>query len=155
MLVRTLTIGAVVAALAVALASSGSASGTKTLRFVDAQQTFTMDPKGPPAVGSRLIFTHLLYNRGGQFGKGSGARVGSAEVVCTEVSHARAQCTVTAHVPDGEIVAMGALQLRENGPTTSTFAILGGAGAYAGARGTVESRDISETRSLVTLHITG
>jgi hypothetical protein len=155
MLARTLTLTVLFATVAVALASSGSAVATKTLRFADSQQTFTIAPEGPPTVGSRLIFTHVLYNRGTQFGKPAGARIGSAESICTVVSKSLAQCSVTAHVPDGEVVAMGALRLSEHGLTTSTFAIVGGAGAYSTARGTVASRDVSETRSLVTLHITG
>ena len=155
MLVRTLTLTAIVATVAFALAASGSATSSKTLRFLDTQQSFTLDPQGPPTVGSRLIFTHVLFNRDSQFGKPSGARIGSAESICTVVSKSLAQCTVTAHVPDGEVVAMGALRLSENGRTASTFAIVGGAGAYASARGTVASRDLSDTRSLVTLHVTG
>jgi len=155
MLVRTLTVGAVVMAVAVTLASGGSASATKTLRFLDSQRSFTIDPQGPPTVGSRLIFTHVLYNRGSQFGKPAGARIGSAESICTVVSPSLAQCSVTAHVPDGEVVAMGSLRLSEDGRTQSTFAIIGGAGAYSSARGTVASRDLSDTRSLVTLHVTG
>src|SRR5579885_3241517 len=147
MIVRTLALIVLASCLAVAVASTGGATASKTLRFLDRQQSFTIDPQGPPAVGSRLIFTHALYNRGGQFGKPSGARVGSAEAICTVVSRARAQCSVTAHVPDGEVVALGARHLTENGRTSSTFAIVGGAGAYAGASGTVESRDVSDTRT--------
>lgn len=155
MLARTIALTTVAAAVtAAALAATGGATTSKTLHFLDAQQSFMVDPQGPPVAGSRMIFTHVLANRGGQFGKRSGARVGSAEVTCTIVSRSLAQCTVTAHVPNGEIVAIGALRLAEKGPTTSTFAIVGGAGAYAGAGGTVESRDLSPTRSLVTLHIT-
>jgi hypothetical protein len=156
MLVRTLALSTLVAVLATVLVTTGSASSTgKTLRFVDSQQSFTLDPPGDPSIGSRLIITKLLYNRGNQFGMHSGARVGSAEVICTVVSAARAQCTVTAHVPNGEVVAMGAMRLTANGLGTNTFAIVGGAGAYSAARGTVVSRDLNQAHTLVTLHVTG
>lgn len=150
MLIKSLALAAFAAAL---FAASGTASATRTLRLSGSQQSFAVEPQGPPTVGSRLIFTNALYNRVPQFGKPAGARVGSVEGVCTVVSELRAQCTVTAHIPDGEIVAMGAMRLTHNGLTRNTFAIVGGAGAYANARGTVESRDVSPTRSIDTLHV--
>ena len=155
MFVRTLAVAALAAAVGVlALASTGGAASGKTLRFKDSQQAATLDPEGAPKVGSRLIVTKWLYNRTGQFGKASGARVGSVEAICTIVSAGRAQCSVTAHVPDGEIVAMGVIHLT-NGLTKSRFAIVGGAGAYSSASGTIDTRDISQTHSLVTLNIKG
>lgn len=156
MLVRTLALAGLASAIAVlALASSGSATSTKTLRFKDAQLALTLAPRGAaPTIGARLILTKALHNRVAQFGKPAGALVGSAEVICTIVSESRAQCSVTAHVPDGEIVAMGVIRLT-NGLTTSRFAIVGGAGAYASSSGTVDTRDVSETHSLVTLNIKG
>ena len=115
----------------------------------------TLAPRGAaPTIGARLILTKALHNRVAQFGKPAGALIGSAEVICTIVSESRAQCSVTAHVPDGEIVAMGVIRLT-NGLTTSRFAIVGGAGAYASSSGTVDTRDVSETHSLVTLNIKG
>lgn len=156
MLVRTLALAGLASAIAVlALASSGSATSTKTLRFKDSQLALTLAPRGAaPTIGARLILTKALHNRVAQFGKPAGALIGSAEVICTIVSESRAQCSVTAHVPDGEIVAMGVIRLT-NGLTTSRFAIVGGAGAYASSSGTVDTRDVSETHSLVTLNIKG
>ena len=66
------------------------------------------------------------------------------------VSPSAAQCLVTAHVPDGQIVAAGGMVLKP-GPATTRFAITGGAGAYGAVRGTVVSHDVSQTKSLVTL----
>jgi hypothetical protein len=152
---RPLVLVLVLAAIAaVAFAAAGSASpSSTTLSFSDAQLSFTLSPQGPPGVGSRLLLTKALFNRAPQFGKPIGARVGSAEVVCTVVSQQRAQCSVTAHVPNGEIVAMGAMTITRNGLSRNTFAIVGGAGAYAHASGTIASRDVSQTKSLVELHL--
>jgi hypothetical protein len=52
------------------------------------------------------------------------------------------ECLVTAPVTDGQIVAAGGMVLTP-GPTTTRFAITGGAGAYGAARGTVVSHDAS------------
>lgn len=134
-------------------AGSSAAAAGKTIQLRDAQLSFTLDPQGDPTVGSRLILTKALYNRAAQFGRAKGARVGAAEVVCTIVSEARAQCTVTAHVPNGEVVAMGAMNIDKTGLSANRFAIVGGAGAYSGARGEVDSRDVNSTESLITLHI--
>ena len=149
---------AVAATAAVATAASGSAQdrAPQTLLFLSVQQSFMMVPQAsrtaPPQVGGRLIFTDAMYNRVAQFGKPAGARVGTAEGVCTLVGIGKAQCVVTAHVPDGQIVAIGAMALRR-GLGTSRFAIAGGAGAYGSARGTVTSRDVSQSRTLVDLDL--
>jgi len=150
-----ITAAAVLVALviAAALATTGSAAPAHTLRFKDKQLTFALDPQGPPTVGTRLILTKALFNRGAQFGRPSGTRVGSAEIVCTVVSKKWAQCSVTAHVPTGQIVAMGAMALTENGLGRNHFALVGGAGAFAGARGEIDSRDVNESSSLVDIHL--
>jgi hypothetical protein len=140
------------AAAGTAVAASGKAATPATVELLSSQKSFVLQPGGSPAVGSRMIFTDALFNRGAQFAKPAGARVGSAEIVCTIVSRTKAQCSVTAHLPNGEIVAMGALTTTR-GLSHTTFAIVGGAGAYARAGGIVTGRDLSPTRSLVTLRL--
>jgi hypothetical protein len=49
-------------------------------------------------------------------------------------------------------VLAGAMRLTR-GLATNHLAIVGGAGAYGSARGSVFSRDLSETKSLVTLKL--
>ena len=150
-----ITAVAVLVALAVAaaFATTGSAAPAQTLRFRDKQLTFALDPQGAPTVGTRLILTKALFNRGAQFGRPSGARVGWAEIICTVASKKWAQCTVTAHVPPGQIVAMGAMELTENGLGRNHFALVGGAGAFAGARGEIDSRDVNQSSSLIDIHL--
>lgn len=142
---------AVAAAIVAALAGSASAATqAQTLQFLSIQQSASLVPNGPPAVGSRLLFADAIYNRVPQFGKPAGTRVGHVEGVCTIVTVGAAQCLITAHVPNGQIVVAGGMRLSD-GPTTNHFAIVGGAGAYGSVRGTVLSRDLSDTKSLVTL----
>jgi len=140
------------AAASLVLAGSGSASSTgRTLELVGVQQQFLAPPA--PHVGDRLLFTSTTYNRIAQFGKPAGARVGRATGVCTVTSDgepAAVQCVFTAHVPDGQIVAMGE---GDPGRHVSRWAIVGGIGAYAGARGTLVVTNVSPTKSLVEVHL--
>ena len=151
-MIRTLAVP--LALLALAAVPAAGASSSHTLQFISVQKQFTVTPQGDPTVGSRLIFADAIYNRVPQFGKPAGARVGRVEVVCTIVTMGSAQCMVTAHLPSGQIVAAGGMVLKE-GRATNRFAITGGAGAYATARGTVLSRDVSPTKSIVTLQLAG
>jgi hypothetical protein len=144
---------AVTAALAAVLAGSAVAA-TPTLQFVSIQETTAFTPNGPPVVGSRILFADAIYNRVPQFGKPAGARIGHDEGICTLVTTAVAQCLITAHVPNGQIVVAGTMRL-SRGSATHHFAIIGGAGAYGSARGTVLSKDLGDTKSLVTLNLGG
>ena len=150
---RTMVPFAVAAAVAAALAgSAGAATQSQTLQLLTVQQTNAFTPDAPPAPGSRILFSDALYNRVPQFGKPAGARIGHAEGVCTLVTVGAAQCVITAHLPNGQIVLVGAQRLTR-GLTTNHLAIVGGAGAYGSARGTVVARDLSQTKSLVTLRV--
>lgn len=140
---RKLALPLVVVVAAVAVSSAGAAP-TRTLQFVSVQKSFTITPNGAPTVGSRMIFTQAIFNRVPQFGLPAGARVGRAEIVCTIVSATGAQCLVTAHVPSGQLVALGAMTT-SRGPATTHFALLGG--------GSVVSKDVSQTKSLVTIRL--
>lgn len=140
---RKLALPLVVVVAAVAVSSAGAAP-TRTLQFVSVQKSFTITPNGAPTVGSRMIFTQAIFNRVPQFGLPAGARVGRAEIVCTIVSATGAQCLVTAHVPSGQLVALGAMTT-SRGLATTHFALLGG--------GSVVSKDVSQTKSLVTIRL--
>ena len=155
---KTLVAAAGAAAVCVALLAAGGAfasaktTAPQTLKLLSVTQRFVMlpqvGPKTPPRIGGRLIFVDTLYNRAAQFGKPAGARVGKSEGICTIVSLGSAQCTITAQVPGGELVVMGAMVLHK-GLSTNRFAVVGGSGAYSGAHGTTTGRDISDTKSLI------
>ena len=140
------------AAATLVVAGAGSASSTgRTIELVGIQQQFIAPPA--PHAGDRLLFTSAVYNRGAEFGRPAGARVGRATGVCTVTSDddpPAVQCTFTAHVPDGQIVAVGE---GDPGKHVSRWAIVGGIGAYAGARGTLVVTNVSETKSLVAVHL--
>ncbi len=88
------------------------------------------------AVGSREAFTGVLYNDAVQFGAPDGHRIGRVLVDCAVLSPTPdGICTGIAHVPDGYFVFAG------NGPFTQSrvrhYAITGGVGPYASARGEI------------------
>src|SRR4029077_15218178 len=126
----------------------------QSLQFVSVQQSSTLvphvGPTAPVPIGGRLIFTDAIYNRAAQFGKRSGARVGKSEGVCTIVVEGTAQCTITAHLPNGEFVAIGAIALQQK-PATNTSAIVGGTGAYTNAHGSATTTPIGNKKMLLSL----
>jgi hypothetical protein len=152
------------AATVLALTASGGASApatrgaTRTLQFL----SVTVAQRFVPAtqlgnnrrsqIGGRLIFNDVTYNRAPPFGKPSDARIGSAEGICTIVSDSKpaAQCVITAHVPDGQIVVAGE---GDPGAKVTRYAVVGGIGAYGNARGTVTATSISQDKTLIVVHL--
>jgi hypothetical protein len=144
-----------IAAIVAPLALAGNTT-SRTLEFVSVQQRFSsvpqMNRQDPPQVGSRLVFQDLAFNHGRQFGKPDGARIGRAEGVCTLITLTKkpqAQCLITAHVPDGQIVVAGE---GDPGAKVTHYAVVGGLGAYADARGWVTGTALSDTKSLIVVH---
>lgn len=148
-------VAALAALLAASVATTSSAASGRTLELLGVSHSFALTPGPVPHVGSTMIFTDTIYNRAAQFGKKAGARVGSAEGVCTIVSGSKAQCTITAHLPNGELVVTGAMVVSEQQVSHTTYAVTGGAGAYAGARGSVSSRDLSQSKTAIDIHLLG
>lgn len=148
-------VAALAALLVAALATGSSAAPAHTLRLVSVEQSFAVAPGPDPKVGSTMIFTDAVYNAAAQFGKKAGARVGSSEGVCTIVSDSKAQCTITAHLPNGELVVTGAMLVSRQQVSHATYAVTGGAGAYSGARGSVSSRDLDQSRTAIDIHLLG
>ena len=148
---------ATLAVIATAASASGSAArSAQALQFLSVQQHETLVPRvGPSApvpIGGRLIFTDTIYNHAAQFGKPSGTRVGKSEGVCTIVAEGTAQCTITAHLPNGDFIAIGAIALQQK-PTTNTSAIVGGTGAYATTHGSATTTPLSHKQTLLVLHL--
>ena len=146
----TIAAAVAVAALATAGGSSAARQGTTTLSLMSVQTSFVPVPpinkQSPPQIGGRMFFQNVLYNHAPQFGKPAGARVGTAEIVCTLVSKSHLECVVTAHLPGGELVLTGSNPIRSH---HSTFAVTGGSGIYANVRGATTGTDLSDTKTLV------
>jgi hypothetical protein len=145
---KLVLLGAALAAVVLAATASGASSTPRTLEFNGVQVSFVSPPAPKP--GDRLVFTSIVFNHASAFGQPAGARVGRAEGVCTVTSYAAVQCVFTAHLPNGQLVAMGD---GDPGKRVSRWAIVGGLGAYAGARGTLVITNTSQTKSFVVAHL--
>ncbi len=139
-----LGLAAALAGVLVVGASSGSATPKQpqVLRFFAVstpQQFIPLDgfsEKAPPKLGARFIVRASLLNRGRQFNLPSRTRVGRLDGLCTVISQELGDslCAITAHIPDGYILASGAIRITRD---FDIFAVVGGAGAYGNARGTL------------------
>jgi hypothetical protein len=143
------------AALAVCGAAAAKPAGTTPLNLESVQTSFAMVPqadmKTGPKIGDRMIFTQVLYNRDRQFGKPAGARVGTAETLCTILTRASFTCTVTAQLPGGELVLTGT---NPTGSKHSNFAVVGGNGVYSNVSGSGRGVEVSNTKSIVSAELT-
>jgi len=135
------------AAIAVPALTSAQAPNARTITLQERIQTAVgddvapkskrgpiMSPNGRVSAGDRLVTRQGVFDSAGK-------RIGLLYTDCTGVGPtkplfqgARLLCTVTYKLPDGEIVAAGALSL-----TGFEIPIVGGSGAYAGAEGTVKT----------------
>ena len=137
-----LTIGATAAALSAAIAVPGltSAQSGPSMTTVQVKvQAFAKDDVAPRSrsrvsLGDRLTTRQSLFD-------GAGKRVGTLSTDCTGTGPTRPLpsatllCTASYSLSGGQIVAAGAFKLDGRGE----LAIVGGTGAYTGARGTIKS----------------
>ena len=145
---RTLLLAAVVAAsaagIAAAATSYASPSDGRTIRLVERGGSSTIvdnAPRGNPRM--RLLSAGDFWAGTMKLYADSGERAGSLEVVCTatvsgQESHTRFQCQGTVRLADGTL-ALAALIERHPDKDIDHISVVGGTGAYEGARGTMTS----------------
>lgn len=150
-LVATASVIALAAALP-APASDSAPNRTLTIRLVSTPGKTTFRdvwPKGLgqglPTRGDLIRGTSILRNAAAQFGKAKGAVVGGDTYSMRFRTAALAVVSVTARLPDGAIQAKGTGDITAD---RLTIAVVGGTGAYVGARGTSESKSLAGNRSL-------
>jgi hypothetical protein len=116
-------------------ATGASAPPTGSLQIVLRPQSFhlaDLPPKrsgdGPPSPGDASIITYRIFDASGA------KRLGRAQFVCTAVDRRgeHEQCNGTIALPDGQLATQG---------DAGNVAVVGGSGAYAGARGTATGED--------------
>jgi hypothetical protein len=100
-------------------------ASTETLEFdIAFRDTVLAADQSALSLGDRFILNDLILQEGEQVGHNGG--------VCTIVDTAgEAMCTVIFSLPEGTIVTA----FLNTPPPEKTFAIVGGTGKYAGARG--------------------
>ena len=131
---------AVATALAVAVpaATHAQAPGARTLNFVEQAKgtkvVFVDNGKHGPSAGDAIVLTIPLVDA-------AGAKLGTATATCTATSIPKSAepptlCQGVFALADGDIVVSGRV-----GSGADYLAVVGGTGAYAGARGTMDSTD--------------
>jgi hypothetical protein len=126
---RALLISTLALAALAAIPSLAGATGrtSQTIRFALAFHDVQVDvgAKGPSLGDEQILFDSIL--------DASGKKVGHDAGVCTFTSLAppEAECHITFFLPRGQI----AIQLLNTPPSHKLVAVVGGTGAYRGARG--------------------
>jgi hypothetical protein len=142
---RVLLVVAGAAALAVAVASSGSAQssgGPRTIHFVSTTVKGGFAPKGRPRPGSTLGFTDTL--------KGDDGSTGHDVGICTIVTRSEAFCNVQFILDKGQLSFQGTFPVRSN---NSPGSVIGGVGAYEGARGSISVTDVNSKTANITVSL--
>jgi hypothetical protein len=126
------------AVLAIVAATASGHSSSTTIKLVQRDSNFQfvdVAPKGgvqkPPSQGDEYVI--------GGIDTENGKPAGRTSLVCTVTkpgAKGLSQCVGTLILPKGTISASG---ISYNATNSDTYAITGGTGAYAGARGTLYS----------------
>lgn len=129
---------ALVAAAAIAVAAQGKSAST--LSYVTKQHSFAQVDTGKKgfSVGDSFIFSEQLTQ--------NGKKTGYDHIVCTHAADwpsSAESCTGTVALANGTLQLAG---LSKQGPFS--VAVVGGTGAYAGARGTARITSQGEKGSL-------
>jgi hypothetical protein len=126
----------------VGASSGGASSGVASLRFYERPgPTAIVDnaPKGKKASrGDIIVYANPVFDR-------QGTQVGTDHGVCTVLNTSQTQCDATLALPKGQIVTHGL----QSAKTSFEVAVIGGTGAYAGARGTMTTHPIKEGGSTI------
>jgi hypothetical protein len=139
---RKLTAGVVLlAALVVASVTAGCGSANskaalpRVLRFLVIDESTFGLVRQRPRPGDQFIFTTGVYNRGAQLSQPSGKRVGGGTALCTVAAPGGKAvfCTGAIQLPGGYVVLANFFPF---GRKVNSGVVVGGVGAYAGARGT-------------------
>lgn len=131
-----LAVAAVIAAVGVAVALAGHARGAAVPRTIDLKGTITSIRL---AVGHKYGAGGLGYISGTlSQGKASGRITG----VCAQVDKVRQQCTFVLGLPEGQIVVTSGYGPGLNVGSVVHEAIVGGTGAFEGARGQGDDREV-------------
>lgn len=152
-LIITAGIAAAAAVAAIATSASGQSSSTPaTLHFVqrDAHFGFVDAPpkqgtRKPPSLGDEFVIDGRLS----QAGKAAGAD-GLVCTVTTPGAKEVSNCVGTASLANGTITVAGVSRAVSNG---DTFAVTGGTGDYASARGTVVTKQGAHNTTLITINL--
>jgi Dirigent-like protein len=130
-----------------ATASRTASNASMTIRLISVPGRTTvvrdLPPNGSPSKGDVYRGTSILRNEVAQFGRPKGARVGTDSYTITFTSPTRGQIKITVKLPGGTLRAEGRTSLTGS----ADVSVVGGTGAFAGARGTAQARDLANGTS--------
>jgi hypothetical protein len=111
---------------------------------INTEEAFVDVGKKDFSLGDSFVFHSKLMRQG--------HKVGHTGVVCTITSakHQESQCLGTARFRDGQITIQG---LVKGEPETFVFPVTGGSGAFEGAQGVLQVRELSGSRERLTFHL--
>jgi hypothetical protein len=109
--------------------------------------------KQGPSLGDQFVFTDNLFWNGKRVGEDHGSCTFTRITGTATSPSFTAECQVTLVLAAGQITVQGAPTFSEQGPQTNTLAITGGTGAYRTAQGQIQARDVSETRTEITVQL--
>jgi hypothetical protein len=144
--VKRFSVLVVLAGATLALATTSTASSQQTaqvIRVIAITETFEpidFSESRAPRAGERFAFAGSLYSWAGQK---RGERVGSFEVLVTATSADCGYLTATGRLAGGTMVIAGRTPFFE--VPVERYAVTGGTGRYAGARGTMAVRGLGAT----------
>jgi Dirigent-like protein len=124
---------------------AASDAGAKTITYRLISSTYSGEtvvdraPMNVVSAGDVIVVTSLLRNAAAQFGRAKGAVVGGDAMRFTVLTKTTADMTLEMTLPGGTIRASGRVRL---GPV-QTYAVRGGSGKFAHARGQGESRALT------------
>jgi hypothetical protein len=157
--VVTLAAAAVAATVIAAILTTGGAAqvpGERTFKIIEGSGgTIKLIDNAPKArnprnprlsVGDAYVFSSPLFNEADQ-------RIGKLHVYCVvtrggKFARATSQCNGTYALRDGTLAANAVVRGGE-----ATIAVVGGTGAYEGARGSITDRDLPRGRTEATVHL--
>jgi hypothetical protein len=140
------------------LTTSGAAQvpGERTFKIIEGSGgTFNLIDNPPKArnrrnprfsPGDAFVFTSPLFNEANK-------RIGTLHVHCTltrggTFARVRGQCNATYALRDGTLAVSAVLRGED-----AAIAVIGGTGAYEGARGSITDRDLPRGRTEDTVHL--
>jgi hypothetical protein len=131
-----------------AVSGASAAPARRTIHLTGTMTSFTSavdaKPKGPSA-GDLGYVGGNLYRNGKLAGRYSG--------VCAQLPMRIQQCTFVLGLPEGQIILTAGYGPSMNTGNTAHEAVVGGTGAYEGARGQGDDREVSNTKLVFTLQL--
>jgi hypothetical protein len=143
-------------ALTFGVATSSSAVKPQTISVLEVDTSFApiggLDQTGnaPPAIGQGFTFGGILYKWAGAK---RGKAVGHVAAMCTVVTKTHLFCNGSLLLSGGVIEVLGPVSIQ--GEDAFDIPVVGGTGAYAGARGVMRSTRIGEdsNKSSLVIHL--